>query len=142
VLWEGLSACCRIDALANPKVNQAGHQTMKGLLTLVLMAGLLLAGCKKQQPAAPTTNAASSGNPITAPIDYLGAVGQAPKTATKVVSSAGLQQAIQMFWAQEGRFPKDLSELAPNYIDRLPPPPAGMKYSYDARNGTVKVVAQ
>jgi hypothetical protein len=115
---------------------------MKGLLTLVLMAGLFLGGCKKQQPSAPTTNAASGGNPITAPIDYLGAVGKAPKTATKIVSSAGLQQAIQMFYVQEGRFPKDLSELVPNYIDRLPPPPAGMKYSYDARDGTVKIVAQ
>lgn len=108
------------------------------------MAGLFLAGCKKHSSATTTqpTNAASGGNPLTAPIDYLGAIGKAQQSARKTVSSVGLQQAIQMFYAQEGRFPKDLSELVPNYVDRLPPPPAGMKYSYDAGSGVVKVVTQ
>jgi hypothetical protein len=126
--------------LANPKVNQTGHQIVKVQLALILMAGLFLAGCKKQEPATKTTNAASGVNPITAPVDYLGAISKAQQTAAKTVSSAGLQQAIQMFQAQEGRFPKDLNELSPNYVDRIPPPPAGMKYSYDPKTGVAKVV--
>lgn len=120
---------------------------MKAKLALILMAGLLFVGCKKQSTtpgtnASPSANNASSGNPLTAPIDYLGAIGKAQQTARKTVSSAGMQQAIQMFQAQEGRFPNTLGELVPNYVDRIPPPPAGMKYSYDAKNGTVKVVPQ
>jgi hypothetical protein len=106
------------------------------------MAGLLLAGCKKQPAATQTTNAAPGSSPLTAPVDYLGTIVKAQQTATKTVSSVGLQQAIQMFYAQEGRFPKDLSELAPNYLDRVPVPPAGMKYNYDAKSGVVKIVAQ
>lgn len=125
------------------KVIQTGHQIVKAQTALVLVAGLFFAGCKEKSPPLQTTNAAStSGSPITGPVDYLGAVGKAQKTAAKTVTSAGLQQAIQMFYAEEGRFPKDLNELVPGQIQKVPPAPVGMKYDYDAKTGTLKVVPQ
>ena len=106
------------------------------------MAGLLFAGCKKEE-SKPAPSSTSGGNPITAPVDYLGAIGKAKQKADKTVASAGLDQAIKMFYAQEGRFPKTLNELVrPDYLNAIPPPPAGMKYSYDPTNGVVKVVKQ
>ena len=103
------------------------------------MAGLLWSGCKKKEaaPAEPS----SSGNPLTAPVDYLGAVGKAKQTADKTVAKAGLQQTIDLFQAQEGRLPKDLNELVgPNYLSKLPAPPQGMKFDYNPATGQLKVV--
>ena len=116
---------------------------MKAFLSPFLVAGLLFAGCQKQESTPKTTNASdSAGNPITAPVDYLGAVGKAQKTASKTISAVGLRQAIQMFHAQEGRFPSELKELSPDYVGQIPPPPVGMKYSYDPKVGVVKIVPQ
>ena len=104
-------------------------------------------GCSKQDSGKPAASqaegsGASSGNPLTAPVDYLGAMGKAQKSASKTVSAAGLDQAVKLFYAQEGRFPKDLKELVPGYLGAIPPAPQGMKYTYDAASGTVKVVPQ
>jgi hypothetical protein len=83
----------------------------------------------------------SSGNPITAPVDYLGAVGKAQQSATQTTSTVGLQQAIQHFQIQEGRYPKNLNELVgPNLLTSLPAPPHGMKFDYNPTTGQVKVV--
>jgi hypothetical protein len=119
------------------------------ILSLAVIAAVLYCGCGKKE-ATPTadqtqtktgTNAASSGNPITAPVDYVGAVGQAKKHAEKVVDTVSLNQAIQLFYAQEDRFPKDLQELVTTrYLPSIPPAPYGMKYDYDAKLGQVKVV--
>ena len=109
----------------------------------VLLVGLFISGCgdSSRSSSSKPTNA-SSGNPITAPVDYLGAVGQAQKSAAKTASSAGLTEAIKMFEAQEGRLPKNLNELVPEYISKIPAPPAGMKYSYNPADGSLKVVPQ
>ena len=116
---------------------------MKAHAALVLTAGLFFTGCKeKAVPPATTNSSNAGGNPITAPVDYLGAVGKAQKTATKTVASAGLQQAIQIFYAEEGRFPRDLNELVPGQIQKVPPAPVGMKYDYDAKTGVLKIVPQ
>lgn len=106
------------------------------------MAGLLFLACRKEEPSSPATNVQSSGNPLTAPADYLGAAGRAKQSAEKTLSSAGLDQAIKMFSAEEGRLPKSLDELVPAYLRSIPPAPAGMKYSYDSKTGFVKVVPQ
>jgi hypothetical protein len=114
---------------------------------VVLAATLLLTACgKKSAPtsvAKETNPPASSGNPLTAPVDYLGAVGAAQKTAVRVVDKASIQRAIDMFNAQEDRYPKDLSELiAKHYLPSLPALPRGMKYLYDAGAGKVEVVRE
>lgn len=114
----------------------------------MLLAGVFLTGCSGGDKSASTSSSTaadtnkSSGNPITAPVDYLGAVAKAQKTANKTVATAGVTQAIRMFEAQEGRLPKTLNELVPNYVDRIPPAPAGMKYAYNPADGSVKIVPQ
>ena len=111
--------------------------------TSLLLAGFLFAGCGKSDSSAPkSTNTTSSGNPLTAPVDYLGAVNQAHKRAGKVVSSAGLDQAIKMFYATEGKFPATLNVLVPDYLHSIPPAPNGMKYNYDPKSGSIKVEPQ
>ena len=113
---------------------------------LFLIVGLGLAGCGKKEAPAPaqsTNKPAASGNPLTAPVDYLGAVSQAKRVGQKTVDMASVSKAIQLFEAQEERFPKDLNELvAKHYLASLPVLPNGMKYAYNPSNGEVKIVQQ
>jgi len=117
---------------------------MKAQIVAWLLAVCGLAGCGRSKPATTggATNAASSGgNPLTAPVDYVGAVGQAQKHAVKVVDTVQVQQAVQQFHAAEDRYPKDLDELVrEGYLPRLPQLPAGMQYAYNPANGQVKAV--
>lgn len=95
---------------------------------------LALAGCGDSSK--------SSGNPVTAPVDYVGAVGKAKKSSEKVVDVATLQKAIQAFHADEDRYPKDLNELVTSKIlPTLPEPPYGMKFQYNPQTGAIKAVA-
>jgi hypothetical protein len=117
---------------------------MKKALSLLLLGGLALSGCGNQEakPTTSSTNANNStGNPLTAPVDYLGAIAKAKKSAEKTVETVSLNQAIQQFSAAEGRYPKDLNELVTEkYLPKLPEAPYGMKIVYDAAKGEVKVV--
>ena len=120
---------------------------MKIFLIPLVAAVMFLTGCgdgSSTKPAA-ATNAEpkyDTGNPLTAPADYLGAVVQAQKHAEKVIDVSYINQAIQLFQASEGHLPKDLNELVPNYVGKMPVPPYGTKLVYDATAGTVKVVKQ
>ena len=113
------------------------------LSLLVVTTGFLLPGCgQKDSESASSTNA-SSGNPLTAPVDYLGAAAKAKKLADKTVSTVGINQAIQLYQAQEGQLPKTLNDLvAKQYLPSIPPPPAGQKYDYNPQTGAVKLVPQ
>ena len=108
------------------------------------MASLILVGCgKSSDKPAQSTNSSTSGNPLTAPVDYLGAIGKAQRSAVKTIDTAALNQTIQLFNAQEGRNPKDLNELVEKkYLGQIPDAPYGMKIVYDANSGQVKVVKQ
>jgi hypothetical protein len=121
--------------------NQTGHWIMKSQPFRILLAGLLVSGCgKNPAPNSGATNTSSSGNPLTAPVDYLGAVSKAKKTADKSLATVGIDQAIKMYSAEMGNLPKDLNELVPSYLSNIPPAPSGMKYDYDPKTGIVKVV--
>jgi len=115
---------------------------MKASLHLCCILGLILAGCgQKQEKPTQATNAPTSGNPLTAPVDYLGTVAKGKITSEKTIDTVALNQALQMFNVQEGRYPKDLNELVEKkYIRVLPEPPYGMQIIYDPNTGTVKVV--
>jgi uncharacterized lipoprotein YehR (DUF1307 family) len=116
---------------------------MKTSLIAVIISALVLAGCgqKEQTSTTKSTNAAASGNPVTAPVDYLGAVAKAKKTSEKTIDTVSLNKAIQLFQVEEGRYPKDLNELVTEkYLTKLPEAPYGMKIVYDATKGEVKVV--
>ena len=111
----------------------------------VLAAGALLAGCgKKKEPVPTATNAETrydSGNPLTAPADYVGAVVQAKKYSEKQIDLAYVNQAIQQFQAGEGRLPKSLDELVEeHYLGKVPDAPFGYQINYDPATGIVKVV--
>ncbi len=117
---------------------------MKTPTGLLLAAVLLLAGCgeKSNAPAGATNSATSGGNPLNAPADYLRAVGNAQQSAVKTVDTASLDKAIALFNVDQGRNPKDLNELVPKYIPRIPDVPYGMKLVYDANAGSVRIVKE
>ena len=117
---------------------------MKTLAVLLLISALPFIGCKKEEappkPASTPAAAPASPNPALAPVEYLGAAATGKRNAEKTIDTVSLNRAIQAFSAAEGRMPKDLSELSPVYLPKLPPPPYGMKYDYDPAAGEVKVV--
>jgi hypothetical protein len=118
---------------------------MKQSFYLSLAASLLLIGCgeSSNQPGQPTNAAGSGGSPLSAPADYVGALGKAQQTAVKTVDTTSLNQAIQLFNVEHGRNPKDLNELVEKkFIPKIPDAPRGMKLDYDATAGKVKVVKQ
>ena len=117
---------------------------MKAILPMVCAGALVLVGCGEADPeGGQQTNSASSGNPLTAPVDYLGAVGEAKKRSIKTIDTASLTKAIQMFEVSEGRLPKDLNELVTlQYIARIPEAPYGQKITYNATSGQVSVVPE
>ncbi|HKS36445.1 MAG TPA: hypothetical protein VJW76_04590 [Verrucomicrobiae bacterium] len=120
---------------------------MKTSFIAVIVSALALGGCgQKDQGSTPakSTNApAASGNPVTAPVDYLGALAKAKKSSEKTIDTASLNKAIQLFQVSEGRYPKDLNELVTEkYLTKLPEAPYGTKIVYDATKGEVKVVPQ
>jgi hypothetical protein len=62
------------------------------------------------------------------------------QSAVKTVDTAALNKAIQLFNVEQGRNPKDLSELVQKkYMPQIPAAPNGMKIVYDADAGSVKV---
>lgn len=115
-----------------------------GLMAMAVLAAMTGCGQKNTESNKNTTNTtttSSSGNPITAPVDYLGAAAKAKRVSEKTVDLASLRQAIQLFYAQEDRYPRDLQELvSEKYIGALPPPPAGMQFKYNPANGEIAIV--
>lgn len=110
-----------------------------------LVAGVVVAlsGCGEADRSGATAETNSASSPLTAPVDYLGAVGKAQQTAVKTVDTASINQAIQLFQVEHDRFPKNLDELVQEKLmPKLPEAPAGMKFAYDPQTGTVKVVKQ
>lgn len=121
---------------------------MKKTLLPALLAALLLGGCSQESQEKPKSNAGatnatnqvSSGNPITAPVDYLGAVNQAQKHSVKVLDTAQLNNAIRLFQAAEDRYPKTLNELVTEgYLPKLPEPPRGYRLAYNPQTGQVRI---
>jgi hypothetical protein len=116
---------------------------MKTLCGLMLVAAALaLGGCGKEQNSPPPAPAPVAA-PATPATGYLGTLAKGQQTAVKVIDVTSLNQDIQLFNVQEGRFPKDLDELVTmKYVGALPYAPAGMKLVYDAAQGKVSVAPQ
>jgi len=111
---------------------------MKALHSFVVAtcAAALLAGCGEksdsQTQQTQSTNPADINNPLV----------NAKRTADKTLDVSYLNQAVQLFNVQEGRYPKTLDELTPKYVAQLPTPPLGYKLNYDAVKGEVTVVRE
>ncbi|HEY0549635.1 MAG TPA: hypothetical protein VGF13_08540 [Verrucomicrobiae bacterium] len=113
---------------------------MKKAFTFLFAAACLcfFSGCKEGGKST-----SSSGNPLTAPADYVGELGKAQKPAQTTLTTVGLDQGIKRFYADQGRLPKDLDELvAKGAMSQIPPAPRGMKYDYDSKTGVIKVVPE
>jgi hypothetical protein len=96
-------------------------------------AMVLLAGCDKNSGSQNATiNPADVNNPLV----------NAKRTADKTLDVSYLNQAVQLFNVQEGRYPNKLEELTPKYVAAIPDPPLGYKINYDASKGEVTVVRQ
>jgi hypothetical protein len=117
---------------------------MKPSFLILVAVGLLLAGCSKNNSNSHRqgTNTTSSAQPTPSSADYLGTLMRADQHAVKTIDVSYLNEKIQLFNAQEGRLPKDLNELVPNYVGKLPATPYGTKLDYDPNTGQVKVVPQ
>ncbi|SPE61032.1 conserved exported hypothetical protein [Verrucomicrobia bacterium] len=116
---------------------------MKMPFCRVLAAGLLLTGCGDKSSSSVATTNSTGGSLATAPADYLGAITKGQQKAVKTVDTAALNQALDLFNVDHGRFPKDLNELvAEKYIPSIPATPYGTKLDYDANAGRVSVVKQ
>ena len=123
---------------------------MKPSFLISVVVGLLLAGCGNNSSSpnpqgtntSQTTNTTDSAHPAAPAGGYLGALMQADKYAVKTIDVSYLNEAIQLFNTQEGRLPKDLNELVPNYVGKLPATPYGTKLDYNPNTGQVKVVQQ
>jgi hypothetical protein len=119
---------------------------MKTPIYAFCVSAFLLAGCGDKSDNSATSSVATNApgsNPLNAPSDYLGAIVDAKQRAVKTIDTVSLDQAIQSFSAEHGRYPKDLQELVQTKtIPKLPDPPYGMKFVYEAATGTVKVDKQ
>jgi len=105
-------------------------------------AAVLLAGCggSSDDTDAAATNS-GAGNPLTAPADYVGAVGAAHRQADRVTDLTSITRAVQAFQAGEDRLPASLQELvSEGYLPRLPDPPRGSRFEYDPSTGRVRIV--
>jgi hypothetical protein len=112
---------------------------MKAIFLVVLVA-LLIAGCNDS----PTDNSASSNDKskaAIAPTDYSTKPVNRPKRAVKPVDATVMNKAIESFYVQEGRFPKDLLELVEKgVLPRIPTLPGKAEWDYDTNNGVVNII--
>ena len=119
---------------------------MKTPLYLLWSCAFFLAGCGgKSSPSSASTSATNTpgSNPLNAPAEYVGAIVNAHQDAVRISGTVSLQQAIQNFSVEHGRYPKNLDELVQaRILPKLPAPPYGMRFVYDANAGTVKVEKQ
>lgn len=108
------------------------------------MAVALGGGCGKKPSAKPPEDPlANSGNPLLAPVDYLGAQARGKRTAIKTVGFVEIQSAIQQFHAMEDRYPKDLNELvSQGFLVTTPAAPPGVAWSYNPQTGEIRAVKQ
>ena len=108
--------------------------------TLYFLALGLLASACGDQPE-PDINDNSSGNPATAPVDYLGAVNKGRKKGISQVGLLQVNSALSTFQASESRPAKSLPELiAAGYLSVLPELPLGMKWQYNPQTGKASIV--
>ena len=105
----------------------------------VFILGLLGSACG--DVAKPDINENSSGNPVTAPVDYLGAVNKGRKKAIGEVGLMQVNSALNTFQASNSRPAKSLQELiSEGYLGALPELPVGMKWQYNPQTSKASIV--
>ena len=110
------------------------HSVLVSICTAALLAGC---GGKSGSSAQGTNSVNVATNGFGG---YVKSLGEAQKAADRTIDVTSLNKAVELFNVQEGRYPKNLQELVPNYVARIPALPVGSKIVYDPASGTVKVV--
>jgi hypothetical protein len=107
---------------------------MKPRFFAVLFSAGLLTGCSDAPPPQPeAASEAESGG-------YLKNIAEGQQRAVKTVDLAAVNKAVETFYVQEGRFPKDLLELVErSYLPVIPELPGGAVWNYNATNGIVSI---
>ncbi len=113
-----------------------------GSSLVILSATLALAGCGNNQGGGSAQTNGATAQP-TASGNYLDTLANSRDRAVGVVDLASINQAIQVFDANEGHYPRDLEELVTNkLIGEIPPTPRGKKLDYNPATGEIKLVDQ
>ncbi len=112
----------------------------RGMLFVIVV----LTGCGRSDPGEGNAQPAKpASNPVSAPVDYLGATAAGKKSAEKTVHLAPVLSALQQFHAAEDRYPAQLQELVQaGFLARLPEAPPGQFLRYDPTDGSVRWVAR
>ncbi len=112
---------------------------MKTLRLIPAVLLLALVGCSKSTPSEGGDGGAPQKTTAT-PGDYLNNLTTAEKRASKTVDTSAVNRAIETFYVEEGRFPKDLLELVElKYIPLIPKLPEGANWDYDTNTGVVMI---
>ena len=141
---------------------------MRTALVMLIVSGLLLCGCgpKPEPPAAEpqppdtTTGPAPPAEetkpaeppeqkPAPEPADsaakkpkgYIETVVSQPARMKIKFDNLALKQSLEAYKAMNGEYPKTLDDLKKEGMP-APPPPAGKKYEYDPKTGTVWLVGK
>jgi len=121
-------------------MNRLGHGKGWAVGVCVLGVGIAVLGCGRPESSeAQGTGAKSEANPLSAPVDYLGATAAGKKSAERAVSLAPVLAALQQFHAAEDRYPARLQELVEaGFLARVPEALPGQALSYNPADGSVR----
>jgi len=115
------------------------HYVMDMKKTCMVLSILLLAvassscGKKPEQSSKP-----EQLTPMNAAEQYSNVMIRARKTAEGMDAVLPMQQLVDSYLAEKGRYPASLQEMTTDMrAKELPQPPAGMEYTYDPSNGRV-----
>lgn len=105
----------------------------------LLIALFLLAGCERNQAAAPLGSSQAEVGEEAHP-DHAAAALEAEREAETRVALLIVTEAVKGFRVIEGRFPEDLQEVVDRgFMHSLPELPGEGRFSYDAKAGEVSV---
>jgi hypothetical protein len=109
----------------------------------ILAIVLALTGCGNNQSGSAPSQTNTAAAPPAPSGNYLDTLANSRDHAVGVVDLASINQAIQVFNANEGRYPADLEELVTNkLIGEIPPTPRGKKLDYNPATGEIKLIDQ
>ena len=115
-------------------------------LALLLLGVVALSGCgdKSSAPAAGGTNSSgTNASVLTAPVDYLRAVGDSKQKAQGTLDTTSIDKAAELFNVDKGRYPNSIDEMVKEkYLPTTPSAPYGTKLQYDSKSGKSSVVRE
>jgi hypothetical protein len=119
---------------------------MQQPLLILALSLLVFAGCKKNEPAEATQEAAPLPPEVNAQVEAQLVPPPTAKADAPAVERLNgaihpeLTARLQMYIEKTGRIPETIYEFSNTAVDSMPPAPVGMKYVIDPADKTVKAV--